>query len=133
MYRLRCRWVLQAKKFGFLTHFKGFSIHFSFNPNFGTESFRRFSSFRSSVQFLTRRSNGDGERNLTMPSRNGKTLIIIKISKTFCIINYYVLCHNIIIQFKICMLKQINLNLITSIYFLFLIRANIKLASLNVN
>ena len=68
----------QAKKFGFFTHFKGFSIHFSYNPNFGTErpvsSFRRFSSFRSvppkteivpfrsSVPFLRRNGNGNGER-----------------------------------------------------------------------
>ena len=65
--------------------------HFSCNANFGTErpvsSFRRFSSFRSvppkteivpfrsSVPFLRR--NGDGERNGTMPSRNGKTLVTL--------------------------------------------------------
>ena len=46
MYTLRCRQAAQAKKFGFFTHFKGFSIHFSCNANFGTE--RPVSSFRSS-------------------------------------------------------------------------------------
>ena len=52
MYLLRRLSAPQAKKFGFFTHFKGFSIHFSCNANFGTErpvsSFRRSTSFRSS-------------------------------------------------------------------------------------
>ena len=91
----------QAKKFGFFTHFKGFSIHFSCNANFGTErpvsSFRRFSSFRSvplkteivpfrSVPFfrsvLEEERERRTERNGTMPSRNGKTLRLTRESPT---------------------------------------------------
>ena len=98
MYLLRRLSAPQAKKFGFFTHFKGFSIHFSCNANFGTErpvsSFRRFSSFRSVppkteiVPFfrsvLEEERERRTERNGTMPSRNGKTLILIYMLYPIC-------------------------------------------------
>ena len=70
MYRLRCLSAPQAKKLGFFTHFKRFSIHFSLILILERNGrFHRSVDFHRSVPFLRR--NGNGERNGTERCRAG--------------------------------------------------------------